>query len=309
MTSRPKDGRLGSWQVGDGKNGGSTDTLYALGMVSAANYGLATGPNRIGQRLGEAYTMLSHVHRNHLPASLRAEFDWIMDRLSSVQAPPAWNREKATESADSVPLAIDEAVVVEVARHMIALESRLEIDRSLEDGSADRIWSRPFRVLDWVGADPVERPTTAMDLGSFFSADAISLHLKGTENWEILKELITLLKLDAKSEAELYKMLRRRESLGSTGIGQGIAIPHCRAPMVNRLRVAFARKPEGVDFNAMDQKPVYNFFLIVAPAKEYRYMSVLGRIAQFAKEPDVPGRLAQLETPKQFLELLNEKTA
>ena len=54
----------------------------------------------------------------------------------------------------------------------------------------------------------------------------------------------------------LFKMLKRRENLGSTGIGRGIAIPHCRSLVVNKLRVAFGRKKEGVDFKAIDEKPV-----------------------------------------------------
>ncbi len=148
-----------------------------------------------------------------------------------------------------------------------------------------------------------------MHLREFFSVDAISLKLEGSEKDEILKELIGLFKLDEKSEAMLYKMLKRRENLGSTGIGRGIAIPHCRSLVVNRLRVAFGRKTEGVDFKAIDDKPVYNFFLIVAPPLEVsnQYLPVLGKIAQFAKEPDVPDRLTGLETPDEFLQLLDEK--
>ncbi len=150
-----------------------------------------------------------------------------------------------------------------------------------------------------------------MNLQEFFFDDAVTLKLQGTEKDEILKELIGLLKLDEKSEAMLYKMLKRRENLGSTGIGRGIAIPHCRSLVVNRLRVAFGRKPDGVDFKAIDDKPVFDFFLIVAPPLEVsnQYLPVLGKIAQFAKEPDVPERLAQLESPEQFLALLEEKGA
>jgi len=148
-----------------------------------------------------------------------------------------------------------------------------------------------------------------MHLREFFSADAISLSLQASEKDEILKELISLLKLDQKSDAMLYKMLKRRENLGSTGIGRGIAIPHCRSLVVQRLRVAFGRKPEGVDFKAIDEKPVHNFFLIVAPPLEVsnQYLPVLGKIAQFAKEPDVPDLLGQLQTPEQFLGLLDDK--
>ncbi len=148
-----------------------------------------------------------------------------------------------------------------------------------------------------------------MRLREFFSEDAINLHLQSTTKDDVLRELVGLLKLDEKADQTLVKMLKRRETLGSTGIGQNIAIPHCRALVVNRLRVAFGRKLEGVDFNAIDGKPVNYFFLIVAPPLEVsnQYLPVLGKIAQFAKEPDVPGKLAKLTSPEEFLKLLEDK--
>src|SRR4030088_3857043 len=132
-----------------------------------------------------------------------------------------------------------------------------------------------------------------MELRDFFAEDAIKLELQGNTKDEILKELIGLLKLDEKSEGMLYKMLKRRENLGSTGIGRGIAIPHCRSLVVNKLRVAVGRKSRGLDFKAIDEKPVNFFFLIVAPPLEVsnQYLPVLGKIAQFSKEDDVPQRL------------------
>src|SRR5215208_5227204 len=148
-----------------------------------------------------------------------------------------------------------------------------------------------------------------MELRDFFSEDAIKLELEGTTKDEILKELIDLLGLDDKSEGMLFKMLKRRENLGSTGIGRAIAIPHCRSLVVSRLRVAFGRKSVGVDFKAIDEKPVKFFFLIVAPPLEVlnQYLPVLGKIAQFSKEPDVPERLLEITDPSQFLALLQEK--
>src|SRR4026209_1412369 len=149
-----------------------------------------------------------------------------------------------------------------------------------------------------------------MELREFFSEDAIKLDLAGTTNDGILKELISLLQLDEKSESMLFKILKRRENLGSTGIGRGIAIPHCRSLVVSKLRVAFGRKPNGVDFKAIDEKPVYFFFLIVAPPLEVsnQYLPVLGKIAQFSKEADVPERLLKLKQPREFMQLLEEKS-
>lgn len=148
-----------------------------------------------------------------------------------------------------------------------------------------------------------------MELREFFAEDAIQLELAGTTKDDILKELIGLLKLPEKDEATLFKMLKRRENLGSTGMGRGIAIPHCRSMVVNKLRVAFGRKSAGVDFKALDDKPVHFFFLIVAPPLEVsnQYLPVLGKIAQFSKESDVPEKLLSITDPKQFMELLAAK--
>ncbi|HJU72103.1 MAG TPA: PTS sugar transporter subunit IIA [Gemmatimonadaceae bacterium] len=148
-----------------------------------------------------------------------------------------------------------------------------------------------------------------MELRDFFSEDAIELDLRAESKDDVIKELIGLLKLEDKSEAMLFKMLKRRENLGSTGIGRNIAIPHCRSLVVTKLRVAFGRRAAGVDFRAIDDKPVKFFFLIVAPPLEVsnQYLPVLGKIAQFSKEPDVPERLLSITEPSQFMELLKEK--
>lgn len=148
-----------------------------------------------------------------------------------------------------------------------------------------------------------------MKLRELLTADVVNLELKSEAKDDILKELVALLAMDEKSEAILFKTLKRRENLGSTGIGKGIAIPHCRSLVVTRLRLAYGRKPLGVDFKAIDDKPVRNFFLIVAPPLEVsnQYLPVLGKIAQFAKDPDVPAQLMEIDTPEEFLALLEEK--
>ncbi len=148
-----------------------------------------------------------------------------------------------------------------------------------------------------------------MKLRQLFTLDGVNLELESESKDDILKELIQLLDLEEKSEAILFKTLKRRENLGSTGIGKGIAIPHCRSLVVNELRLAYGRKPGGVDFNAIDGEPVYNFFLIVAPPLEVsnQYLPVLGKIAQFAKDPDIPGKLTEMEDPQDFLDLLEDR--
>ena len=148
-----------------------------------------------------------------------------------------------------------------------------------------------------------------MRLSEFFSPDAISLELQAGTKDEILAELVELLRLDERATETLLRMLQRRESLGSTGVGRGIAIPHCRSLVVTRLQLAYGHRREGLAFDAIDNRPVFDFFLIVAPPLEIsnQYLPVLGKIAQFAKEADVPDRLAGLKSADDFLRLLEEK--
>jgi PTS system nitrogen regulatory IIA component len=148
-----------------------------------------------------------------------------------------------------------------------------------------------------------------MQLTDFFTSDAVSLDLRARAKDEILAELVGLLRLDERSSETLLRMLQRRETLGSTGVGHGIAIPHCRSLVVSHLRLGYGHKREPVDFQAIDGHPVSDFFLIVAPPTEVsnQYLPVLGKIAQFAKEGDVPHRLANLPSPEAFFDLLREK--
>ena len=148
-----------------------------------------------------------------------------------------------------------------------------------------------------------------MKLREFFGAGSVELELAAESKDEILKELVGLLDLDEKSRAILYKTLKRRENLGSTGIGKRIAIPHCRSLVVTELRLAYGRKTVGLDFNSIDGQPARHFFLIVSPPLEVsnQYLPVLGKIAQFAKDPEVPARLSELSEPEEFLKLLEER--
>jgi mannitol/fructose-specific phosphotransferase system IIA component (Ntr-type) len=148
-----------------------------------------------------------------------------------------------------------------------------------------------------------------MRLSEFFSPDAIALSLRAGSKDEILAEMVGLLRTDERSAGTLLRILQRRENLGSTGVGRGIAIPHGRSLVVSRLRLAFGHKPGGIEFQAIDGRPVFSLFLIVAPPLEIsnQYLPVLGKIAQFAKEPDVPDRLAALTSSNDFFRLLEEK--
>ena len=148
-----------------------------------------------------------------------------------------------------------------------------------------------------------------MHLREFFAPDAVQLPLRATTKDEALAEMVALLHVDEKSADTLLKMLHRRETLGSTGVGRGVAVPHCRSLVVSRLQLAYGHSPTGLAFDATDGQPVHHVFLIVAPPNEMsnQYLPTLGKIAQLAKEPGVPDLLSRLTSADEFFQLLSDK--
>ncbi len=146
-------------------------------------------------------------------------------------------------------------------------------------------------------------------LRELFPADAVDLNLAAGSKAELLSQMIGLLRLDDVTSETLYRVLLRREELGSTGVGRGIAIPHCRSSVVARLQMAYGRVPAGVDFGAVDGKLVHHLFLIAAPPVEVAndYLPALGRLATFARAEDVPARLLALKTAGDFIRLLADR--
>jgi PTS system fructose-specific IIC component len=109
----------------------------------------------------------------------------------------------------------------------------------------------------------------------------------------------------------LLEMLRSRESLGSTGIGHGVAVPHGRSLAVPRLVAGFARHASGVAWGAVDGKPVKLIFLILAPPLEQptRYLPFLGRIVEAVSDADRRKRLSKVTTYEEFRGALRDALA
>ena len=98
------------------------------------------------------------------------------------------------------------------------------------------------------------------------------------------------------NSAEIFKVLQERERLGSTGIGDGIAIPHGKLQWAGDLVLAFGRNLKGVDFNAVDGRKVHLFFLLIAPETAFGvHLKMLARISRILKDPAVRKEL--LEAP------------
>lgn len=150
-----------------------------------------------------------------------------------------------------------------------------------------------------------------MQLRDFLDQSAVRLDLFSTSKDAALDEMVALLGLDEHATRQLGRLLKRRELLGSTGVGRGIAIPHCRSLALGRLRLACGVHKAGLEYDSVDHQPVHVLFLIVAPPTEVsnQYLPVLGKIAQFAQMSDVPERLRNLSSAEELLTLLEQRGA
>src|SRR4029450_3817504 len=119
-----------------------------------------------------------------------------------------------------------------------------------------------------------------MNLSDYIAPEDIRLDLHAETRSDLFRELAAIFRYAPDTEATVRDLLERREAMGSTGIGRGVAVPHCRTSVVPRLRVLYARRPGGVEFGAVDGAPVEHFFVLVAPPVEAsnEYLPVLGRI-------------------------------
>jgi len=154
----------------------------------------------------------------------------------------------------------------------------------------------------------LQRETWLLKITDFISVKRVRVSLRAKTKEGVLKELVGLFDLDDKTRMILLKMVKKREKLGSTGVGKGVAIPHGRSLVVNRLMVAAGISKEGIDFDAADKKPAHLFFMLIAPAQEIsnQYLPTLGKIAQFARSTKNVRRLIQTKEPKEFLNTLEQ---
>ena len=146
-----------------------------------------------------------------------------------------------------------------------------------------------------------------MRIRDFLDPAAIGVDIRGTTKDAVLREMVALLRLESRAEDALHHLILKREQLGSTGFGQGIAIPHARSLVVSRLRVAFGRHRQGIDYAAMGGAPVHALFLIVAPPHEVsqQYLPVLGKVAHLCQHPGVPATLPNLPDAASLFALLD----
>ena len=134
--------------------------------------------------------------------------------------------------------------------------------------------------------------------------------LVGRDAGAVLRELAgKLAEAGVVSDAEqLFDRLWERERLGSTAIGRGIAIPHCKLERLERVVVAVGLAPSGVEFGAADHQPVRLFFVVVSPSRSpAEHLQSLAAISRWVKTDGRVERLLDLRDPGEILDLLRER--
>jgi len=128
-----------------------------------------------------------------------------------------------------------------------------------------------------------------MQIMDFLSKKAIVTDIKSTKKEDVIKELVDALinagEIEKRYRNKLIEALLARESLGSTAIGQGIAIPHAKCDCVEKLVAAFGLSKKGVDFDSLDGELAYIFFLLIAPQDSAGpHLKALARISRLLKD-------------------------
>src|SRR3954447_963602 len=135
----------------------------------------------------------------------------------------------------------------------------------------------------------------SMPLSDLIAPSAIIPALKANNKKQAIQELAArAAELTGQNERSILEILLQREKLGSTGVGNGIAIPHGKLPKLGRLFGLFARLERPIDFEALDSQPVDLIFLLLAPeAAGADHLKALARVARLLRDPEVTRKLRE----------------
>jgi len=150
-----------------------------------------------------------------------------------------------------------------------------------------------------------------MEIADLLTPDAVMAHMKAASKKQVLQELAQRAAQVTKlPERRIFETLTEREKLGSTGMGQGIAIPHGRVPGVEKMTGLFAQLDQPVDFDAMDDQPVDLVFLLLAPEDAGAdHLKALARVSRLLRNQAICEKLRAAPQPATLYALLTEPSA
>lgn len=147
-----------------------------------------------------------------------------------------------------------------------------------------------------------------MKIATLLSKDSIALKAKSSSKQDAIDRLVGLMAKGGhlSDKAAYKKAVFAREAEGTTGIGEGVAIPHAKTDAVKSPGLAVMTLPDGVDFESLDGEPVHLIFMIAAPdSKDNIHLEVLSRLSMLLMDEDFRSRLLQAKSSEEFLEIIN----
>lgn len=145
-------------------------------------------------------------------------------------------------------------------------------------------------------------------IAKFISNDHIIMNLKSKTKEKAFMEILGKTDFSDDKKKLIFHSLKQREVLGTTGIGKGIAIPHSRSLVLEELRLYIGISQKGVEYEAMDGKPVHIIFLIIAPPLDEanQYLILLGKIAALSKQLTRSNKYLNINSTDELMELIRE---
>ncbi len=153
-----------------------------------------------------------------------------------------------------------------------------------------------------------------MKITDFLCRDAVANDLKASTKAEVIAEMAGLLvgsgAIEKKHKAKIIETLMAREALGSTAIGQGIAIPHGKSEAAEKMVAALAVSRKGVNFDSLDGELSYIFFLLIAPIDSAGpHLKILAQISRLLKDKFFRDSLKNTKSGKEMLDLVSQEDA
>jgi PTS system nitrogen regulatory IIA component len=149
-----------------------------------------------------------------------------------------------------------------------------------------------------------------MRLSEIFKPQLINPDLKAHDKKGALEELLEIITGQERSlnKGTLLQVLLERERLGSTGIGDGVALPHGKLRGLDRLLLSFGRSIVGLDFDSIDEQPAYLFFLLLAPENSAgMHLKFLAKISRMLKDGNLRQRLMQAKSREEIYKIIADK--
>lgn len=151
-----------------------------------------------------------------------------------------------------------------------------------------------------------------MSLLKFFDKKMIDINLGPSSKKEAISRLLNLIAQGKKivDKEKVLEKLFNREEKGTTGIGEGVALPHVRTSNIGEVAIAFGLSREGVDFNALDGKPAHLIFLLLGPESDNEnYLRIMAGITRLVSEEARRETLLKARDPKEVICFITEREA